>query len=136
VEASFLIHATEDEEKTTRAVRELLGAEEGPERQELEGHFGNKIVSMRFHLTGDEAEEGFKHLLSRLGKDGRDELRRDLADLVDEHGALFFRLSKQFAVHGSAALSGSDPIRVKVKPRAYLVKGEPSEFYARMMEGA
>jgi len=133
MEASLFIHATEDEETTKRAVRELLGVEEEPERLELQGHFGNKIVSMRFHLTGDEAEEGFKRLLSLLGTDGREELKRDLTDLVDEHRALFLRLSKQLAVQGSAVISGTDPIRVKVKPRAYLIKGDPSEFYAKLL---
>ena len=136
LEVSFFVQATEDERRTAKAVGELFGGPGGPERQELEGHYGNKIVWMRYHLTGDEAQRAFRTLVSRLGKEGRGALLREMGSLLDEHGSLFLRLGKQSAVQGSAVLSDSDPVRVKVKPRAFLLRGEPSRFYARLMEGA
>ncbi len=55
--------------------------------------------------------------------------------MLDEHNALYIRLSKQVLVmRGSAVLASSDPIRVKVKPRSYMVKRDPEGFYARLFE--
>ena len=61
----------------------------------------------------------------------------DLGAVIDEHNALYMRLSKQVLVmSGSAVLASSDPIRVKVKPRSHIVKRDPVAFYARLFEGA
>jgi RNA binding exosome subunit len=137
LEVSYFVQMTEDEEKLRRAVAALLGGEPPEERQEAEGHHGNRIVWVRVHLEGDEAEAALRGILSRLGADGRRGILGGLRSVLDEHNALYIRLSKQVLVMtGGAVLASSDPIRVKVKPRSYVVKRDPEGFYARLFEGS
>ena len=41
---------------------------------------------------------------------------------------------RTLAGEGTAVLASSDPIRVKVKPRSYVVKRDPARFYRRLLE--
>jgi RNA binding exosome subunit len=135
LEVSYLLQATEDEEKVGRAVAGLLGKDLQPERLEAEGHHGNRIVWIRHHLTGEEAEAGLRRIVSLLGREERTAVLEDLGSSLDEYGALYLRFSKQVLVmDGTVVLARSDPIRVKVKPRSRLVRGGPAEFYARLFE--
>lgn len=137
LEVSYFVQMTEDEEKVRGAVAALLGGESTEERQEAEGHYGNKILWVRVHLTGEAAESALGRIVSRLGADERRVIVADLRGALDEHDALYIRLSKQVLVmSGSAVLASSDPIRVKVKPRSYMVKRDPEGFYARLFEGS
>ena len=133
LEVTYFVHATEDQEKIERAVSWLLGREVAPETETLEGHFGNRILSARVHLTGEEAGSGFSHLASSLPPAVLDQILSELGSHLDEHSALFMRLDKQSLVSGSVALGASDPVRVKVKPRSFMVKGGAPDFYARLM---
>jgi RNA binding exosome subunit len=137
VEVSYFLQMTEDEEKVRRAVAALLGGDMPEERQEAEGHYGNKIVWIRHHLTGDEAEAALHRIISNIEADERKAILRDLGAALDEHNALYIRLSKQVLVmRGSAVLASSDPIRVKVKPRSFGLKRDPEGFYSTLLGGA
>lgn len=137
LEVSYFVQLTEDEERVRRAVAALLGGEPAGERQEAEGHFGNRILWIKVHLTGEEAEVGLGRIASSLGPDERRAILEDLQGSLDEHNALYIRLNKQVLVmSGSAVLASSDPIRVKVKLRTHAVKRDPAGFYARLFEGA
>jgi RNA binding exosome subunit len=138
LEVSYFIQMTEDGEKVRRAVAAMVGGGDLPEEsQEAQGHHGNKIIWVRVHVTGDEAEAALRQIISRIDPDERRVILGDLGAVVDEHNALYIRLSKQVLVmRGSAVLASSDPIRVKVKPRSYMVKGDPEGFYARLFEGS
>jgi RNA binding exosome subunit len=134
LEVSYFLRATEDEEKVRRAVAGLLGGEFPAERQVAEGHHGNMIVWIRHHFTGDQAEAAFREMVVHLGDDEKRAILGGLSSALDEHNALYIRLSKQVLVmKGDAVLANSDPIRVKVKPRSYLLKGDPAGFYARLL---
>jgi RNA binding exosome subunit len=137
LEVSYFIQMTEDEEKVRRAIAAMVGGDLPEERQEAQGHHGNKIVWVRLHLTGDVAEAALRQIISRIDPGERRAILGDLGAVVDEHDALYIRLSKQVLVmRGSAVLASSDPIRVKVKPRSYVVKRDPEGFYARLFEGS
>lgn len=133
LEVSYFIQATEDEGKVAQGVRNIVGSGTDAERQELEGHFGNKIVWVKFHLVGDDASEAFSRLMSLMGEDEKRVLLNGIESSLDEHMALFIRLNKQLLTGGVAAVSSSDPVRVKVKPRRP-PKDDPSGFYGRLME--
>ena len=133
LEVTYFVHATEDREKIERAVARLLGQEPNPETEALEGHFGNQIVSIRVHLTGEDAESGFRHLVDSLPAAVLEQLLTELESHLDEHSALFVWLDKQSLVSGSVSLGTSDPVRVKVKPRIFMVKGGAADFYAGLL---
>jgi RNA binding exosome subunit len=135
VEVTYLLHATEDGEKVNAKVRELVIAEEPPEVEEMEGHFGNKISRVRFHLTGESASRAFESMAARFPGEFRSRLESELDAHLDEHSALFFRLDKQLLMRGTFELGTADPVRVKVKPRGYMVKGDPKEFYLALLSG-
>jgi RNA binding exosome subunit len=137
LEVSYFIQMTEDEEKVRGAVVAMVGADLPEERQEAQGHHGNTIVWVRLHLTGDEAEAALHRIVSLIDPDERRAILGDLGAVMDEHNALYIRLSKQVLVmSGSAVLASSDPIRVKVRPRSFMVKRDPEGFYARVFEGS
>jgi len=70
-----------------------------------------------------------------MGGDERRSILGSLDSGLDEHNALYVRLSKQVLVmKGTAVLASSDPIRVKVKPRSHIVKRDPVRFYTRLLE--
>lgn len=137
LEVSYFVQLTEDEEKVRTAVAHLLGADFPEERQEAEGHFGNKIVWVRRHIVGDDAAAALREVVSHIAKDERKAIVGDLGAVLDEHNALYIRLSKQVLVmRGDAVLTRSDPIRIKVKPRSYMVQGDPARLYAMLLEVA
>ena len=63
-EIKFLIQATEDEEKVTKKISEVLKIPlEKFEKSLLEGHFGNPITAFRIHLRGEIADNLARGLL-------------------------------------------------------------------------
>ena len=136
VEVTYLVHATEDPDTLRRAVSALLGSSAEPEVEQLEGHFGNTIVKVRLHLTGDEASDAFRSVLQTIPSRLKREIVSDLASFLDEHSAFFLRLDKQRLVAGSPALGSGDAVRLKVKPRLFLVKGSAPKFYEQLIEGS
>ncbi len=118
------------------SIRTVLDIKSDQVEEMLEGHFGNKIVRVTWHLTGEDAWQTFRRLANLLGDEGRTTLLRDLSAQTDEHGALYIRLNKQSLVRGSLLLSSSDPVRVRIKPRGFMMRGRPEDFYSRLLEPA
>ena len=134
LEVSYFLQMTEDEEKVRRAVASLVGGGLSEERQEAEGHFGNRIVWIRCRATGGEAETALKAIVPRIEEAERRSILGELSAFLDEHSALYIRLSKQVLVmSGSGVLASSDPIRIRVKPRPHVVRGDPAGLYARLL---
>ena len=133
VEVSYFLHATEDQERVNSAVMQLTAAEVGPEVEEVEGHYGNKIVMVRLHLTGDDAARAVRRIAERLPDQLKDQLTKEMGAHLDEHSALFLRFDKQRLVSGSLALVSADPVRVKVKPRIFLIRGGAPLFYSKLL---
>jgi RNA binding exosome subunit len=129
VEVTYLVHATEDAGKIEGAVARLLGQSETPETESLMGHFGNVIIRARLHLTGARAGAAFEHILASMPRETADGIASDIAPYLDEHAALYLRLDKQRLVSGIVSIGPGDPVRVKIKPRAFTMKGGAAEFY-------
>ncbi|MDA4120570.1 MAG: hypothetical protein OK413_00500 [Thaumarchaeota archaeon] len=136
VEITYLIHATEDQQKVEASIAKVLAIEAQPVVERLEGHFGNEILSVRLHLVGEEANLTFQLVVARLPKDLKAGLLANLEAFLDEHSAFFLRLDKQQLVAGTLALGSGDSVRLKVKPRLFLLKGGAAEFYARLIGGS
>lgn len=136
VEITYLVHATEDPAKIEGAARDLLGVEAVAEPQRLEGHFGNEITMVKLHVTGAYADLAVSHVLSRMSGRLRREVASGVGSFVDEHSALFLRFDKQSLVQGTLVLGSADPVRVKVKPRLFVMRGRAGDFYVRLLEEA
>ncbi len=134
LDVSFLLHATEDLEKVSAAVAAIFGTGAPADVEEMTGHFGNSIRKVSFSLHGEDATASFARLAERLPESLRAELTRDMDRFIDEHSALFLRLDKQRLVEGELGLGSGDAVRLKVKPRAFMMKGSAGDFFARLLE--
>ena len=133
LEVSYLVHATEDPERVRAAVSSLLGFGGEPQEDRLEGHFGNPILRVSYHLTGEEAQSGFDRLASRMGQALRTRLKGELGEHLDEHFALYLRLDKQELLSGNLEISDADPVRVRVKPRLYTARAGARALFAGLL---
>ena len=135
LEVSYLVHLTEDEGRIGSAVKETLGIDGTSTREELAGHFGNRIVHVVHRLTGVSASAAFEALARRLPPNVRKDILGRIEEMLDDHSTLYLRLDKQSLMQGEIALEGSEPVRVRVKPRLFLMKGGASGFFRSLLEG-
>ncbi|HEV2138631.1 MAG TPA: RNA-binding domain-containing protein [Nitrososphaerales archaeon] len=133
VEITYLIHATEDQQKVGGAVAKVLAIDAQPDVERLEGHFGNEILSVRLHIVGEQANLAFQVVVARLPKELKAGPLANIGAFIDEHSSFFLRLDKQQLVAGTLALGSGDSVRLKVKPRVFLLKGGAAEFFARII---
>jgi RNA binding exosome subunit len=135
IEVSYIVHATEDAQTLAKAVSTLLSVDTTPEEEQMEGHFGNAITRVRYHLTGEEAAAALGSIVARLPTPTKDKLERGIGELMDEHSALYLRFDKQRLVAGTLEEGTGDPVRIKVKPRGFLLRGGAKEFYSKILFG-
>lgn len=134
LDLSCILHATEDAEKVSAAVRALVGEEHTFRREEMEGHFGNSISRVSLHLQGEEAAMAFARVMARMPAELRGSVARDIEGHVDEHSSLYLRIDKQRLVQGEVVAGNDDSIRLKVKPRASLMHGQARDFFLSQMQ--
>ena len=135
VEVSYIVHATEDPQTLAKAVTTVLSVDAAPEEEQMEGHFGNAITRVRYHLTGEDAVAALGSIAARLPALTKDRLKRGLGELVDEHSALYLRFDKQRLVVGALEEGTDDPVRIRVKPRVFLLRGGAKDFYSKILFG-
>ncbi len=135
VSVSCFVHATEDESLVTAALARLVPEGTVAKREPLEGHYGNTIVHLEYHVTGAQAEKALSGMLAKMRRASKEELLREMPVHVDEHSSLYLRLDKQRLVHGEVATGGADPVRVKVKPRMFMLKNGAPMFYSELIRG-
>jgi RNA binding exosome subunit len=133
LEVSYLVHATEDGDRIEAAVLGCFGSLGGAKEEVMEGHFGNKIVRVSHHVTGEDAGRAFATVVSKMDPGLRRQLRDELGKHLDEHSAFYVRFDKQGLIEGRLGLTDSDPIRLRVKPRIYIVKGGAASLFARLL---
>jgi len=131
---SYFVHATEDGPRVDQAVSSFLETDEEPRREALEGHHGNPIVATRFQIVGEGAQSAVAAIFSKMTREAKDTLRLGLEGHMDEHSALYLRLDKQKLLAGEVALTDSDPVRVKVKPRLHAVGGSAGQLFRGLLE--
>jgi len=127
IKLSTFSHATEDEQKVLRAIRELY-PDEFPRKVEtakVRGHHGNEIIVSRVKVGASvNADRFFISLWSHLSPANRREVTSRIEDFVDKSGTLHIRIGKQESFHGEVILQESDPIKVEVQ---FDTRGPPSE---------
>jgi RNA binding exosome subunit len=106
-------YATEDDDRVAAALRTFLPADAETERQETEGHHGDRILVMSTRL---ERADEVRHVLARLADiEDFEGLLAELDDRVDDNCALFLQLDKQAAFDGRVALGDGLVLRGKVE---------------------
>ena len=117
VEVSTLAHATEDEDKVERAVRNLLpeGLGEGRLKwQRLSGYHKDPLTLITIKLKKRKgATQALMHTIDLLSPLDRERLLEEIEERVDKSGNLYLRLDKQKALKGRGALVEVDSIRMK-----------------------
>jgi RNA binding exosome subunit len=117
VTLSFFVHATEDEDRLLLEVQKAFGLEPNEIlREEIEGYFGNTIVSVKAHLVGKRAQEVGERFGIMLSSAAKKSLVSELERSVDEHDSLFLRIDRQRLNEDTIYLSDEEPIRIKIKP--------------------
>jgi len=134
LDVSCILHETEDADKVSAAVRALVGQQAAFEIEELEGHFGNRIRKLSLHLYGEEATRAFTHLTAKMPDALRKSVAGEIDGHVDEHSSLYLRFDKQRLVQGEVAAGYDDAVRLKVKPRSFLMHGRARDFFLSQMK--
>jgi RNA binding exosome subunit len=120
-------YETEDERRVEAALRTFLPEEFEVERDESQGHHGDRIVVLSARI---ENADGMRHVLDRLsGLDEVDRVIDELDQRVDDNCALFLRVDKQAAFRGEVRLGPGITVRAKVE--AYPAKKEAAVENAR-----
>jgi RNA binding exosome subunit len=120
-------YATEDDKRVEDALRTFLPEEFEVERQSVEGHNGDRIVTLSARV---ENADDVRHVLSELASLPEiDRVLSELDDRVNDNCALFLRLDKQDAFGGRVALGEGVTLRAKVE--AYPAKRENAVENAR-----
>ena len=117
VTVSFFMHSTEDRERLLSSVSARLGlAKADLETGEMQGHFGNEIVSVKANITGTRGQDVASDMLMYLSKRAKTQTLADLGKSIDEHDALYLRIDRQ-EIDKEIAISDQEPIRIKLKPK-------------------
>ena len=113
VDLRTFCYATEDERRVAAALRTFLPEEADLERDETEGHNGDRILVLSVRL---ERADEVRHVLSRLAEmDDLDGLLDELDQRIDDNCAFFLGLDKQAAYSGDAGLGDGLMLRGKVE---------------------
>jgi RNA binding exosome subunit len=116
LEVKVLIHATENEEKVKKAVRNLLPIDISGKTKllELDGHFGDSIKLLNINIRNrNQCREVLKFLLNRLTVLNQEQLFEDIWRYIDNSGNLYLRFDKQESYKKKIVISNRDSIRFK-----------------------
>jgi len=119
IDLSFFAHATEDQEKVLKAVRNLFPPKYidriSFSKSRLKGEYGNPIIFFKVQIREPEiAESLLLNISSNLPAVDKEDLFSHL-DLHLDGGSLYIRLNKQEAYRGNFRLYTADPIRIRVR---------------------
>jgi len=115
-EVSVFAHATEDEEKVKRAVKNLASFETTFETTKLSGHYDDPITLLNLKISKKkEATDFFEAIYAKLSSLDKRTIFDNLSNHVDEHGSFYLRIDKQKAYNGRVVLQENDSIRIKFK---------------------
>lgn len=119
IDIRFFNHATEDPNKVTAAVHNVLPTNHVDDitfsRRNLRGHFGNPITLFEARIGDKKIIKAFvENLSARLSEFDKETLRKEI-DRHVEKGSLYVRLDKQAALHGELKTCTADPIRVRLR---------------------
>jgi RNA binding exosome subunit len=118
IEIRVFAHATEDEEKVLKAVRNTLPAKLSEDitfkKTGLTGHHGNPIILYQAKIKEKELIRAFLEGLSAgITSLDKEVLNREIKQHIDK-GCLYIRLDKQAAYNKRFKFCSTDPIHVRI----------------------
>ncbi len=127
IDISTILHATENEEKVSEALRLFIPEDVELEKEEAEGHYGDsKIILSASIENRPHMREFWDGVLDLLSDGERDWLSRNAIDRLGDDCTLYLRFDKQYLV-GEEKLKFSqsgDIIHVRINVSAYPAKKE------------
>ena len=128
IKIDLILHATEDFQKVSEPLNELLGIEkEEIVKQNLSGHFGNPIFMLHAELKKKRADQFIKKLVSLIPQDIMMEILTNIEDLIFE-SSMYIRFSKQNLVKKILIPEEKDPIRIAIYTPTYVKKKIPDTY--------
>ncbi len=123
-----IVHATEDIEKITSALSNILGIEQDEiEFEEMTGHFNNPVTHVQVILKKKRAQQVIERIVKSISKEDKDEISSDLEDRIQDSN-LYLRFSKQEFVQGRLVLQDSDAIRIIISVQVFVKKQKLDAF--------
>jgi RNA binding exosome subunit len=106
-------YETEDRRRVEQALRRFLPEDTEIEREETEGHHGDRILV--FSVRVERADE-MRHVLAQVQEGiDRDRLLAEVDDRVDEDCSLHLHLDKQAAYRDEVQFGDGVALRAKVE---------------------
>lgn len=131
---SVILHATEDKERLTSKIVEVLGLNSTKfDEIKSEGHWGNEIRLLNLCLKQTEAEQLIRKILLLLEELDQNKLPPYLEESVDEKNSLYVRIDKQKLFSGRIAFSDHDPIRIKFRLFKTFKQGDNTTNYRELL---
>ena len=132
----LILHATEDFQKISESLNELLGVEkEEIVKQNLSGHFGNPIFMLHAELKKKRADQFIKKLISLIPGDIMTEILTNIEELIFE-SSMYIRFSKQNLVKKILIPEEKDPIRIAIYTPTYVKKKIPDTYRKLLNENS
>ena len=122
VKASVFSHATEDETKVEKALKNAILSEGGKmSSRRLSGYYKDPIKIMTVKVTRSrDASQVLKATIQALSSLDRLRVLDEIEDRTDDAGNLYIRLDKQKASDGELVLwDGGEAIDIQLKPATY-----------------
>ena len=121
VEISAFSHATEDEDKVEKAMKNLLPEQNRDlwlNRKTLKGYHGDPITIVTGKIRTKKGATGIlRRVVQELASLDQQRLLDELEERLDDGGNLYIRLDKQNAYLGKVRLLETDPVKMKFRLR-------------------
>ena len=132
VEVSVIAHATEDEAKVERAVKNIIPDSASDimfKQQPLSGYHKDPIQLITARIKKKHALEFLRAFIKNLNVIDQYQLLDELEGRLDKAGNFYVRLDKQKAFRGLYSLKEEDSIRLKF--RFYIPHNTEASVYVR-----
>lgn len=116
LEVSFILNATEDEEKSVRSISEFVGINK-LSRVDVKGYYGNLMHIITMTITKNRAEVIIGKVLNMISEEDLEKIMTSLGKSIDKNGNLHLRIDKQSILEGPLRLSEKDPLKMKIIPK-------------------
>ena len=134
-EITFIIHATEDSERTLSVIAENFQISSDIIKHfSFEGYFKNPVSLYKAIVLNEKADLLAERILTSLSKEDRSLLNLELSNYIDEDDVLHLRIGKQSIFQGKISLSDIDVVKIKFKPKLKMKSPQNLSRYRPLLD--